>query len=353
MISQSLDPIMLQQAPSQPIANDFGAQDTTSLLGSVLSAFPANQSGGASEFLSRLTQMRPTLVADGIQPEGPPPSEMLHNPEESTSAGVEAVDRAAEEEFLTGLLPMGDQDVPRETAIDHKRTQSQEFLPHIVPDISPQPQTNEEQVLPELGEKRLRTEPELSPKPDDLKDVTIQVEEMIEVIMQEPKTQQPAVSPGRPLKTELQPPETLATIVIEQSIRVEPPPRSPTPPPLPDEWRIEGLTTPLGYYPPLADIVPPGLRAQKENRTVDLIGIIRESSEIGKTKGPDYVLPLHIVDPSTGPSTGLSVLLFRPYKSALPTNPQKGSAIVLTDMKVIRIEMRLILDTIVSASWTG
>jgi hypothetical protein len=87
----------------------------------------------------------------------------------------------------------------------------------------------------------------------------------------------------------------------------------------------------------LADILPPTPREQRANRPVDLIGIIRETGELGKTKGIDYVLPLHIVDPSTGPDTGLSVLLFRPNKSALPENPQKGSVIVLTDMKVLEL----------------
>lgn len=183
----------------------------------------------------------------------------------------------------------------------------------------------------------------------------------------ETEVQKPVISDERPTKTvqkvevfvEEETIEVLekanidtATTIIEQIVDEEtiivtaPPPqqpqetpvpprqRSPSPPPLPEDWRTEGLTTPLAYFPPLADIVPPGLRAQKENRRVDIIGIIRTSGELLRTKGVDYLLPLHVVDPSTGTEIGLSVQLFRPHKSALPENPEIGSVIVLTDMKV-------------------
>jgi Telomeric single stranded DNA binding POT1/CDC13 len=296
LFAQGLDPAMFQdqQSSFQPVMNELDP-NTVSLLDSVLS-FQTDQS---TLLTTQQTSFQSTIPDI---PQFTPVSSAIP-PRMEDAKGVDVVDRAAAEEFLLGLMPMGDLERHNEDNFENQRQreESQEFLPNIVPDTPT--------VLkpPPSPEKRIQTEPTIVPD-------TTQVDQ-----------QQTGLDKSPPPNLQSQETQPVLQHIL----------RSPSPPPLPDNWATEGLTTQLAYYPPLAEIRPPSLRLQKENRTVDLIGIIRESSEIKKTKGPDYILSLAIVDPSTGSETGLSILLFRPYKSALPSNPTTGSAIILTNMKVV------------------
>lgn len=315
ILSQSIDPMDFrhQSAPAGNIIDP----STAALLDTVFLAIQPD----SSTLMSHLpTQPLETGHALDAYPDPIAVSTGL-------SESLETVDTIAEQEFLTGLLPMRVQVRESGVMIGVERKQSTEFLPHIVPDVSFQPGANEYKISSDLNAKKYRTE--IDPQA---------------IIEEEGKTQALDISLGEPTKSNVSPKERLDSPCESPTTRVDQIDReviadttryhSPSLPPLSDDWRVDGLTTPLGYYPSLVTIVPPSLRAQKENRLVDLMGVIRQSDEIAKTKGPDYILPIHIVDPSTGMNQGLSVLLFRPHKSALPTNPTTGSVIMLTDMKV-------------------
>jgi hypothetical protein len=380
LLEQALDPAMFQQ-PHQPSLHDL-ADQSTALMDAVLS-MPTD-----------ITMMESQISADHlmVQTQQDMPQEQSFTLSEIwadafASKQVGNVDNAVETEFLTGILPMSTLERVPEESIEEQRQHKGEFLPNIVPDVQieepREPFLHEEiKVETEVHNETPTIREEILAPPEDVAstetekltpaivqgesmeslqdpprtvdstmvnvneqrpgsagiDMRSVVEQFIQeevISFTEPTRQQPASSsephhtPGSPRHTPASP---------QHAPRSPPPgPSSPSPPPLPDDWRVEGLTTPLAYFSPLADILPPSLREQKANRLVDLIGIIRESSELGKTKGIDFILPLHIVDPSTGPDSGLSVLLFRPDKSALPVNPQKGSVIILTDMKVLTL----------------
>ena len=309
LLSQTLDPSMFQSRPSLQSINDLSGPTSASLLDSVLlfQTDPLNLSSTTlplpSTMMSEARGLETTLSSV------PPKRGDVKGNE------VYVVDTTAEQEFLMGLLPTGDQISVNEST---QPRESREFLPNIIPDRA-QESRQESLISPK---RRFRTESHVDGFPDAaMKDVQPRSEVYsLDSLEQESRNTQSSRSLPRQR------------------------PRSPSPTPLSDEWRKEGLITPLGFYPPIIDIGPPSLRAQKEGRSVDLIGVIRESTEIAKAKGADYFISLHIVDPSTGPNNGLSTLLFRPHKSALPTNPPTGSVIILTNMKVLTLGITKLIN---------
>ena len=379
LIAQALDPTMFQQPPTYDNHESLTSidQHTASIMDTVL-AFAQEQAAADNHYAAEV----PTIDVHTLQDiqHQPTLSEIMEAEEAIFHKHVDNVDSTAQREFLMGIMPMGNQERGDEATVDMQRRLTQEFFPGIVQDGTADME-EETRVDEEVGRK-VRQEPEML---ETIEVIEKPIEESITIEMktteesrEEIEAQKPVVSAERTTTTveevlvvveeetvevleKVPEPSSIdtATTVIEQMVNEEPiivatpPPsetreesvpeqedpastrqRSPSPPSLPDDWRAEGLTTPLAYFPPLADIVPPGLRAQKENRRVDVIGIIRTSGELSKTKGVDYLLPLYVVDPSTGTESGLSVQLFRPHKSALPENPEIGSVIVLTDMKV-------------------
>ena len=291
LIPQILDPAIFQSFP--PVSTDFPAhvlsEDATRLLDSVLS-------------MSQHT--------DFLQYSYPPPTPAT----EAGQHGVESLDSASVREFLRGLMPMGDKEGMKEGSTEERQHgQQTEFLPTtIVPEIPP----------PVSEEIKTRTEPN----------------------PEQPMILEPSSQPHKPLS----PPPP---VNYKQSTpTVEDTPSQP-PPPLPETWNEDGLTTPLGYYPPLPSIRPPTLREQKANLTVDAIGIIRSLGEIQKTKGPDYLLSLFLVDPSTGPEQGVSTQFFRPYLDGLPRTAKVGNVLLLTNMKVESFEHRGQIRSTESSGW--
>ena len=312
LLSQQLDPALFQQPFNQPLPMELTAQQSGDLLDSLLS-FPTELSTVPTEVISTQQETQTIVVQETV--EVAPSSEM--------TLATAAVDETSQQEFLTGLLPMHVQTTIDET-LEIDRRESREFLPNIVPVetllsvAQPSQEIPETRIPHEAAESTEGIQPPLS-------------------ATQEPQPQ-PTAFDG-----EIQP---------TQEVTERPP--SPSPSPIPESWFTEGLTTPLGYYPPLSTLTqPPSLRTLKSNRTVDVIGIIRSSSPLSKTKGVDYILPLHIVDPSTPPDQGLSVVLFRPYQSALPEEAQikPGSVIILTDMKVQSYQHKGQIRTTESSGW--
>ena len=262
-----------------------------------------------------------------------------------TRQPLEVVDSAAGQEFLTGVLPMASIDHAAGEALNELERSMSEFLPNIMPAT---------EVDSEL---KAKAEPVVAVKNDETSTATAQATQksLSSSIVVKEKSQQIIVQD-----------EVTATVVEKEIIKIqeeqqtaaeepEPQPSEPrelSPPPIPDTWHVEGLETPLAYYYPLTTISPPSLRAQKEHRDiVDFIGIVREVGELAKTKGPDYVLPLYLVDPTTGPDSGLSVLVFRPHKSALPVKAAKGAVMIFTDMKVQSYKHRPQTRTTETSGW--
>lgn len=311
----ALDPSLLQAMTSQPMV-DVTMSETIAELPIAL----------PREILD--------MAAQATQPQG-----ILNT---FSNQFIDIVDPAAAHEFLTGLLPMTlhDQDL-RESVTEMEPAMS-EFLPNIVPGIEP------------FAQPRLKTVPSVEVKSSEAQ---IQPAEEQTMTMVTEQTQQLIVQDGTTTTR-------IETEVIEvQEVRpapseperptVEPSePREPSPPPIPETWPIDGLETNYAYYFPLATITPPSLRAQKENRDyIDLIGVVREIGQVGKTKGPDYVLPLHLVDPSIGSNNGLSVLIFRPNKSALPVEAEVGTVMICSQMKVQSHKNRPQTRTTEASGW--
>ena len=255
---------------------------------------------------------------------------------------IDIVDPAAAHQFLTGLLPMTLHDQDLRESVTEMETAMSEFLPNIVPGIEL------------LAQPRLKTIPRVEDKsseaqiqPAEEQTITTVTEQTQKVIVQDGTTttqietevievQEVRSAPSEPERPTVEPSE----------------PREPSPPPIPETWPIDGLETNYAYYFPLATITPPSLRAQKENRDyIDLIGVVREIGQVGKTKGPDYVLPLHLVDPSIGSNNGLSVLVFRPNKSALPVEAQVGTVMICSQMKVQSHKNRPQTRTTEASGW--
>jgi len=373
LIAQALDPAMFQQPPQLDLT-PLSSMDThtASIMDTVLS-FAQEHAAIDTPYSMDIPRIDAAPMMQDIQHQEKSFSEMMEEADAILHKHVDIVDSTAQQEFLMGILPMGNQERGEEATVEMQRGLTQDFLPNIVPDVFTDGEN--EAKGGEAGERKVRQESmvlesvevrdkstEESMQGAEVPQSVIPVEQPI-APLQEPQTivQEQII---RVSETTKESTDIHGTTVVEQLLQEEStiitqhlrplpaqeqqttheeqeeqptspaPQRSPSLEPLPEDWRTEGLTTPLAYFPPLADIVPPGLRAQKENRMVDVIGVIRTCGELSKTKGVDYVLPLHIVDPSTGTESGLSVLLFRPHKSALPENPERGSVIVLTDMKV-------------------
>jgi len=371
LIAQALDPAMFQQPPQLDLT-PLPSMDThtASIMDTVLS-FAQEHAAMDPHYTMDIPRIDAAPMMQDIQHQEKSFSEMMEEADAMLHKQVDNVDSTAQQEFLMGILPMGNQERGEEATVEMQRGLTQDFLPNIVPGVF----AGNEAKGDEAGDRKVRQESmvlenvevrdkstEESMEGAEVPQSVIPVEQHI-APLQEPQTivQEQTI---RVSETTTELTDIHGTTVVEQLLQEEStiitqhlrpppaqeqqttheeqeeqptspaPPRSPSLERLPEDWRTEGLTTPLAYFPPLADIVPPGLRAQKENRMVDVIGVIRTCGELSKTKGVDYVLPLHIVDPSTGTDSGLSVLLFRPHKSALPENPEPGSVIVLTDMKV-------------------
>jgi hypothetical protein len=200
---------------------------------------------------------------------------------------VDNVDFAAQQEFLTGLMPMTEMEI---VPPQHHPSEP-EFLPTIVPQESAQ------------QEPKPRTEP-----------------------------------------IEHQPLEQTTAPTVERTA-------SPSPPPLSPEWAKDGFQTPYGYYPPLSTIRPPSLREQKANLTVDAVGIIRHTTVPVKIPKHDYHLSLFLADPSTGPQKGVSTQLFRPFLEGLPTGARVGMVLLVTNMKVQSFEHRGQIRSTEESGW--
>lgn len=338
LLAQSLDPIVLQQSTFHPLPNEFIEPATASFLDSVLS-FSMDPTTLSSN-LSTEPPIQDSTVISTQEVDTYIMSKMQASIEESSDKRVQEANAIITQEFLIGLVPMTSYEGRH--GEPHEQQQAQEFLPGIVPNISTESYRSTSQAPLDTGERRLRSEIDIDM---EVTAASVEVGQLQAPIGVVTETQNEDISIDRPVKmgpeSQEEPTSTTSESSATQFLR------SGTPPPIPDAWRVDGLTTDLGYYPPLVDIVPPSLCAQKEKRVVDVIGVIRRSGHLGKSKGPDYVLPLHLVDPSTGTNNGVSTLLFRPYESALPVKPVIGSVIVLTNMMVsICFWSRLIRDSI-------
>jgi len=259
-----------------------------------------------------------------------------------THEPIEVVDSAAGQEFLTGVLPMAAPTTDLRESIDEMQRVPSDFLPNIVPQ-------KEEASEPKF-KKESGGELETEGVPTA---IAPSAEEPTTILVSE-DAQQTSVQDARviiEIQSEIIEVRRERPTTVDEP-RTHPSEREPSPPPLPDNWRTDGLETPLGFYYSLATISPPSLRAQKDLRdTVDIIGVVRETGELGRSKGPDYVLPLKLVDPSSGPNNGLSVLVFRPDKSALPVQAERGSVMIFTDMKVQTYQQRPQTRTTETSGW--
>ena len=304
----------------------------------------------------------------------PEPLDDMQMDEQVVEKKVDVVDTTAGLEFLTGLLPMGEME--RFKRSEREGSESREFLPNIVPERSNQDATEpvsisapspegiqtDGEMVTQLGQQPHSEDSIMTTHPMDLTN-DVQPSKGVEPIFKATRAEPPLSvknEPSSPTKPSRPPPPTEQPSTTTSVPEPEPipatqstiPHRSPSPPPLPENWSIEGLQTPLSYFPPLSTIHPPSLRAQKSHSTVDIIGIIRHTTPITKSAhGPDFVLPLHLVDPSTGPTSGLSVLLFRPHKSALPTHAEVGAVFLATNMKVQSHQHRAQVRTGEDSGW--
>ena len=356
-IGDMLDPAMFQHpsAFQRMMGDQFVDPGTASLLDEVLD-FQVDQA-------TLLYPPQPKQQMQEMQTE--------QREVETIGQGVDMIDRIAELEFLTGLLPMGDME-KYTSGVERERSESPEFLPNIVPEMStgklheaalvPVTATESAQLAgqmnTEVGKPSqpegsiVTTQPTVLPddiiRPAEPTQSTVPTEPTEPIDLSDSTTQFTFTEPIAAAKDSQKTPsfqtkssEQEATTEQPQPITIVPTPdiprvpqRFPSPSPFPPTWSTDGLLTPLSYFPPLSTITPPSLRAQKSGSKVDVIGIIRTTSPINKTNGPDFVLPLHIVDPSTGPDSGLSVMLFRPHKSALPNHASVGAVLLATNMKV-------------------
>ena len=358
--AEMLDPAMFQQQSSfQPIlAEQYVDPRTASLLDEVL-AFQADQS---LLTLYPAEQKEETMQIDEQVVE--------------TGVAVDVVDTTAGLEFLTGLLPMGEMEKLKRN--ERERSESREFLPNIVPEQSNEKVTEAEPVSMDPaqgmqmdGGMDIQNGPQshtegliMTTGPMDLVDNIQHLKRAEPIVHATPRERPRTVkdtpsSPSKPsepdsIKERPRPTSTVTTVHEPQTVPAPQsiPHRSLSPSPLPEDWSTEGLQTPLSYFPPLSTITPPSLRPQKFNPTVDIIGIIRHTTPISKShNGPDFVLPLHLVDPSTGPNSGLSVLLFRPHKSALPAHADVGAVFLATNMKVQSHQHRAQVRTGEDSGW--
>lgn len=131
------------------------------------------------------------------------------------------------------------------------------------------------------------------------------------------------------------------------------PPRTPTSSQyLPASQPAAGFRTTLAYFVPLASL------QHHYGTEVDVLAIVVETTAIVKAEsGPrDYVLSLHVVDPSSLLQMNLrsgsltTAQCFRPRKMSLP-RAKPGDAILLRNFKVHSLSKRLALISTDASGW--
>ncbi len=110
--------------------------------------------------------------------------------------------------------------------------------------------------------------------------------------------------------------------------------------------RAMGTTTPLAYYPYLTSL------HEHFSQLVDIIAVcIQDCPQPERAKsGPkDYHTTLRLED-SSCQSDAVTVQIFRPVKTALPT-PRRGDALLLRNFKVQTLNRKFMLLSTESSSW--